>query len=145
MTRKQMTTLLMCAMTVLTLNSASIAQSRSKQRAKEINAKEVIKWEHCAITAFYTMQQGDKAPVGIVRICFFQETGCREETIRAEGERMGFPPNELHEIARKKALSKAIAQLGKDGWELVGEMPYPKQFDTDEKDQTALYFKRPVQ
>jgi hypothetical protein len=144
MTIKRMTILLFCAIAILILKPASIAQSVSNQQAKRVESKEVTRWEHCAITAFYAMGQKDKPPLGLVIICFFQESGCREVTIRAEGESRGFPPNELYRIGQKKALSRAIAQLGNDGWELVGEMPYPKQFDTDEKDQTALYFKRRV-
>lgn len=145
MTIKRITTLLVCAITVLIVGPASLAQSRSNQQTRKVESKDATKWEHCAITASYAMQQRDKPPVGLAVICFFQESGCREVTIRAEGESRGFPPNELYTIARKKALSRAIAQLGSDGWELVGEMQYPKQFDTDEKDLRALYFKRRVQ
>ena len=136
---------LSCGLAILFINPISLAQSNSNQKTKQTENKVVIKWEHCAITDFYGTGQDNKPPIGIAVICFFQESGCREVTIRVEGETRGFPPTELYEIARKKALSKAIAQLGKDGWELVGEMTYPRRFGTDEKDRTALYFKRQVE
>ncbi|MEW6131286.1 MAG: hypothetical protein AB1757_29925 [Acidobacteriota bacterium] len=46
------------------------------------------------------MDDANKKPaVGFVKIGYFEETGYREETIKAQGEITGVQPNEVYEKA----------------------------------------------
>jgi hypothetical protein len=102
------------------------------------------KWEYCAIVDSYGMDDTNKKPaLGYVKIGYFEESGYREETIKVQGDVTGIQPGEVYEKARQKGLGVSIAQLGSQGWEMVGESPFAKRFQSDEKDRTVLYFKRP--
>lgn len=101
------------------------------------------RWEYCAIVEFYGMDDINRKPaVGYVKIGHFEETGYREDTIKVQGEVAGIQPSEIYEKAGQKALAVAIAQLGRQGWEMVGELPFTKWYSSDEKERTGLYFKR---
>jgi hypothetical protein len=110
-------------------------QAQAQQTGKQ-------KWDYCAIVDSYGMSDATAA-VGYAKIGYFEESGYREDTIKVQGESTVFQRTEIYEKARQKGLAVAIAQLGSQGWELVGESPFAKRFQSDEKDLSVLYFKRP--
>jgi hypothetical protein len=82
-------------------------------------------WEYCAVVkAQYP---------GSVRlvywIAYFRGEGARVENVEAE---LG-----------GNAFARAVAKLGQDGWEMVGEGPLEIRPGAPSGTQTAIFFKRP--
>ena len=131
------------AMACLGLGAFLKAQPVQAQQTPAANNASKHKWEYCAIVDSYGTDDTNRKPaVGHVKVGYFEESGYREDTIKVQGEVAGIQPNEVYEKARRKALAVAIAQLGTQGWEMVGELPFAKRFQSDERDRGALYFKR---
>lgn len=85
------------------------------------------RWEYCAIT---WVPSAGTAGGGIryyANVLHFREAGQQIE--------------EIEGTSRENALNRAIAKLGADKWEMVGESPYGRLIDSDHQ-VTALYFKR---
>ena len=115
-------------------------------KAQQAQAQQLSKqrWEYCAVVDSYGMDDANGKPaVGFAKIGYFEESGYREDTIKVQGDVTGVQRDAVYEKARQKGLAVAIAQLGSQGWELVGESPFAKRFQSDEKDRSVLYFKRP--
>jgi hypothetical protein len=128
----------------LSLGGFLKVQQAQAQQSLAGNNSSKQKWEYCAIVDSYGMDDTNGKPaIGHVKVGYFEETGYREDTIKVQGEVAGVHRNEVYERARQKALAMAIAQLGSHGWELVGESPFAKRFQSDEKDRIVLHFKRP--
>ena len=87
------------------------------------------------------MNENDLA-VGYATIVYFDRSGYREENVKMPGEKVGTPINGEYQRAQKKALAMTIAQLGSQGWEMVGQLPYNGYFRSGVEEPTALYFKR---
>jgi hypothetical protein len=137
--------LLVIGMTITSLSLSGFyrAQPAQAQQTPLGNNASKPKWEYCAIVDSVGMDDANRKPAaGFVKVGYFEETGYREETIKAPGEVAGIQPSEVYEKARQKALAMAIARLGSQGWELVGELPFGKRFGSDEKERPSLYFKR---
>lgn len=112
-------------------------QAQAQQPGKQ-------RWEYCAVVDSFGMDDaGGKPAVGIAKVGYFEESGYREDTINVQGDVAGLQRDAVYEKARQKGLAVAIAQLGSQGWEMVGESPFAKRFQSDEKDRSVLYFKRP--
>lgn len=107
--------------------------------AKDNPAK--AKWEYCAIISSGSMSENGLA-VGITTIVYFDKTGHREENVRMQGERVGTPITGEYQRAQEKTLAMTIAQLGSQGWEMVGQLPYNNYFRSGIEQPTALFFKR---
>ncbi len=139
----------------LMLNPASSLEQASAQKSR---TQEPQKWEYCAVTNAYIAMTGESADkyAGRASICYFQLSGCRREEIRFELiyadflKEAGANPNPNYNRyaagvrAAESALSKAIAQLGEDGWEMVGETPidFVNNAESNMRNK-AIYFKRP--
>jgi hypothetical protein len=80
--------------------------------------------------------------VGYATIAYFDRSGSREEKVRMQGERVGTDTTGEYQRAQQKALAMTIAQLGSQGWEMVGQLPYNGYFRSGVEEPTALYFKR---
>jgi len=135
----------MCSVGIMLLaEQASAQQRQTKTRG----------WEYSAIlNAGRTMPPESKDKfVGIATICYFQITGCRKEEVVFELTYADFLKdadakqsesyNRIYAAparATESALSKAIAKLGNDGWEMVGEGRTEFSNDNNVK---AIYFKR---
>jgi hypothetical protein len=91
-------------------------------------------WEYCAITDVPAVGR-DGRVIGTAKVCYFQGSGCRNEEVEAS-----VPGRDFTE-GKKAALAKAMAKLGAEGWELLGEAT---QFGyaQDSVDPKALYFRR---
>jgi hypothetical protein len=126
-------------------------------------------WEYAAITGSYGASPTENPNVSFtsaVNICYLENSGCRNEEVRAGVPYARFlQDNRLDnnaksmELARHRAVenaySKAFAKLGSEGWEMIDKPDL--QFDTffqnasgtfdvleGNRDRKAdIYFKRP--
>jgi hypothetical protein len=114
------------------------------------------RWEYCSITEiktpFVNTSQAEVKPTAIASICYFRAAGCVRVEVKYEAglaeltkdlspqDRYGGPGMY---VAREKvaqgALARAIAKLGADGWEMVGQAVFV--FDGS-LNNPAIYFKR---
>jgi hypothetical protein len=87
-----------------------------------------LEWEYCAIVK----AQGPTTPRLFFWITYFKDEGMKIETVEA--------------TLGGSSYGKAIAKLGADGWELVGEGPLDIRPDprpaASATAPTALFFKR---
>ena len=85
-------------------------------------------WEYCAVVK----AQGPPTPRLFFWITYFRDEGMKTETVEA--------------TLGGNSYSKAIAKLGTDGWEMVGEGPLDIRPDprpgASANAPTALFFKR---
>jgi len=111
-------------------------------------------WEYCAITnssGTTASSQPDVMANGMASVCYFQSGGCKRENFTVEFSLAEFAkslnPREnpaaimyaASDRAAEMALAKAIAKLGSDGWEMVGQGDF--RFNVEHTPQ-AIYFKR---
>jgi hypothetical protein len=102
--------------------SASAEQDEYTRRPQS-RTSSGTQWEYCAITGAAV---SPALPRGSYTLTYFK-TG-------------GVIPIPIEEAATERgALAKAIAKLGEDGWELVGEGPFEFKQTTHGE---ALFFKR---
>lgn len=94
-----------------------------------------LQWEYAAIKAVYALgSPGEKVEriYGMTEICYVQPNGCKRQEIKHELDYGGFLQERgLSETAASRrqasiaaseiAFQKTLAQLGNDGWEIVGE------------------------
>lgn len=107
----------------------NLYQTSSAQRAVR------AQWEYATVVAAYSFNPAqDKLNkiTGLTEICYLQMNGCRRQEIkyeldyglylqeRALGESL-IARRAANVKAAEIALQKTLAQLGSDGWELVGE------------------------
>lgn len=144
--------------------SALMIRTGSAQRAAR------VQWEYATITAAYSFSPTkDKLNKigGMAEICYLQTNGCRRQEIKTELEyglylqERGLLESLQTRIAAANkaaeiAFQRAVAQLGAEGWELVGEPVLEfESVDLDEynryedksmlferKNTRAVYFKR---
>lgn len=130
-----------------------------------------VQWEYAAIKAVYALgSPGEKIEriYGMTEICYLQPSGCKRQEIKYELDYGGFLQERgLTEIAASRrqasfaaseiAFQKTVAQLGSDGWELIGEpdvkfevVSVDDYYRSENKsllfareDTKAVYFKRP--
>jgi len=105
------------------LARGSLAQAASAQPTAAGH-----KWEYCAITWVPSAGTPGGGIKHYAKIVHFQLSGSQVEEI--EGS------------SREDALSKGIAKLGENRWELVGENPYGRLFAPNSVEENGLYFKR---
>jgi hypothetical protein len=96
--------------------------------------KYATQWEYAAIT-FTTLPSNPENPsvfAAVANVCYLQTGGCQNEEIRAElnfskflqdyrFENTSYTKNLAYNRARELAYSKAVAKLGLEGWELIGQ------------------------
>lgn len=82
-----------------------------------------LKWEYCALTraAYVVSNRG-----GLYWISYFRDSGV--QVVEIEDTAL-----------EKNGPSKALARLGEEGWEMIGEGP----LEIRQGELKALYFKRP--
>ncbi len=132
--------------------------------------KYAVQWEYAAINfttnPFYAENQA--VITGITNVCYLQTSGCQNEEIKAEVvfskfiqdfrlENSNASKNLAFSRARELAFTKAVAKLGLEGWEIIGQPPV--EFDAYISDNQGsfriaqgnkeikpnVYFKRQVQ
>jgi hypothetical protein len=96
--------------------------------------KYVGQWEYAAITftsiPYYSENQA--VVTGIANVCYLQQNGCRNEEAKAEViyakflqdyrlENTSNSKNLAYSRAKELAYTKAVARLGAEGWEIVGQ------------------------
>jgi hypothetical protein len=93
-----------------------------------------VQWEYCAITAAYIPAGSENQPVinGAVNVCYLQTTGCKNEEIKSElaftkflqefrQENTEYAKTLAYNRAKDLALSRAVAKLGAEGWEMTNQ------------------------
>ncbi len=100
--------------------SSHVAETRAGVSADASD----LQWEYCAVVKaqYVGSPQG-----GIYWIAYFKGEGVRTEDVKA-----GPTGN---------AFAKAVAKLGEDGWDMVGEGPLEVRLGPGGT-QTAMFFKR---
>ena len=127
-------------------------------------------WEYVAITAVYALGPATEKIeriYGMTEICYAQSNGCKRQEVRQELDygaflqERGLPENPQSRrrasiAASEMAFQKTLAQLGSDGWEIVGApdlkfefVPVDDYYKYENKsllftreDTRAVYFKR---
>jgi hypothetical protein len=94
------------------------------------------KWEHCAITNA-SFSGGGFNTRGVATIRYFQADGWKEEAVDFVPD-LGYKRYE-HRLYENGAMSKAIAKLGDEGWEMVSTN------QDSNYNVSSIYFKRPKQ
>ena len=90
----------------------------SAQEANPVAAGE--SWEYCTVDAGLASLNRDGVYEAKVRVCYAQDQGCREEVVTMSERRKQESYSESEAAAvGSRATAKALAQLGKDRWELV--------------------------
>lgn len=128
------------------------ATAQNVQTNPKTNVTKTQRWEYCAITNPYPASRFDsEVHIAAASIIFFASSGQRKEEIRseiseAEIKQDALDKNNINYIrmlanqrAADDALAKAIAKLGDEGWEMVGESPIRYG---SERNEIGLYFKR---
>lgn len=132
--------------------------------------KYVNQWEYAAITftAIPYYSENQALITGIANVCYLQQNGCRNEEARAELiyakflqdfrlENTSNSKTLAYSRAKELAYTKAVAKLGAEGWEIVGQPSV--NFDvyipdnqgnyyigqTNKEVKPNVYFKRLVQ
>jgi hypothetical protein len=95
------------------------------------------RWQYCRVATTREGSVRDRKIVGSAQICIITESGCQTENVTAERPAPlrgnGIAASwELSDIARAKAL----AQLGRDGWELTAVI------HGGDGESVTFYFKR---
>jgi hypothetical protein len=96
----------------------------SETRAASVPDASDLQWEYCAVVK---AQYAGSPQGGIYWIAYFKGEGVRTEDVKA-----GPTGN---------AFAKAVAKLGEDGWDMVGEGPLEIRLGPGGT-PTALFFKR---
>src|SRR5262245_12631031 len=130
----------LCLLICICLIGRTPSAQAQRTSAKQNSAKQ--KWEYCAIVSSLSMRE-DESAAAAAKIVYFDTSGGREESVKVQGARIG-KTDGSHEYrqAEYKALAIAIAQLGDQGWDMIGQLPYNAYFRTGVEQATALYFKR---
>lgn len=89
-------------------NSSSVYAKQLRKGKREVRQK----WEYCAIVDIGFISKGEKYS-GFSKICYFQNSGCKEQTVESTGME--------ESSAKANAFAIAIANLGNEGWEMIGE------------------------
>jgi hypothetical protein len=112
-------------------------------KAQKTSAKNKIarqNWEYCAIvSSSYSSTEGI-VDGGVATILYFETSGYREEIVKLQGEKIDKQIVDKYEYMEQKARAVAIAQLGNQGWEMIGQLPFTYRFDI--APSNALFFKR---
>jgi hypothetical protein len=96
--------------------------------------KQQNQWEYAAITYTTVPFNSENQPfiTAVANVCFLQQNGCRNEEIKAELVYAKFlqdfrlentfsSKNLGNNRARELVFTKAVARLGSEGWEMMGE------------------------
>lgn len=90
-------------------------------------------WEYCVVTLDSDIRSESNKFIGRTSIIYLDETNRANVNIEVRD----FPTDKV--TANRKALSKAFAQLGDDGWELVGSFPFLDEYGHT---VSGFFFKR---
>lgn len=108
--------------------ASAYAFTAREQRDGALREAEAAQWEYAVIGSVTEMGRGatprDIKFRGVAALCYARENGCQQ--FQVEGS------------DRAEALARAMAKLGQEGWEMVGESPFPVGVGST----GGLYFKR---
>jgi len=98
--------------------------------------KYAARWEYAAITfAYIPPNSENQSPIiGVANICFLQLNGCQNEEVKSELVYAKFlqefrlentinSKSLAYNRVKESAYTKAVAKLGLEGWEIIGQPP----------------------
>lgn len=89
---------------------------------------DVKKWEYCSVT--HTLSSKQDRTYYVAQISYHRPAGAQQENFES--------------IFLDEAMSKALAKLGEDGWEMTGVAAFSfSDSNGYGTPKTTLYFKRP--
>ena len=109
------------------------------EAAQEIKRK-AQRWEHCSVGPVNGATVDAGKVTGSAMIFYIRAGGYQAERIDATITQGQGAAQQSWEEVQDSALAKAVAKLGEEGWELVGEGTLSPRLDNQRK---ALYFRRP--
>jgi hypothetical protein len=109
-----------------------------RRNSAQAQATGAHRWEYCAVTGI-TRKFGSHQIELIAVITYFGTTGGRTEKVYSGGVD-GHPSSE----GIQAPTLKAMAELGADGWEVVGSETFNLGFDSGQEHVSGLLFKRPL-
>lgn len=122
------------------------AKPAEAQQSEALRRQRGQKWEYCAVTWTGTrLKDGYSTTyVPTAMVCYFQGQGCQEVALNLD-------TGEARNLSKyyRDELAQAIARLGEEGWEMVGQGPRdfevlgPFSEGGTIKNPFVLYFKRP--
>lgn len=118
--------LALCALSLVAFSRGAAGYSASTPQTERRVSQP--KWEYCAITGIGTVEKGLRY-VPSAQVSYFTSAGTRRESI---------------EGGENQPVAAAIAKLGMEGWEMVGESTFDFR-GTETPSPGVLYFKRPTQ
>ena len=157
---KKLDSMLMIRVVVLTafcfiVGLTERVPAQNVQTSSKASVAKTQRWEYCAVTIPYPSSRFDsEVHVAAASITYFTPSGHRREDVRSEisdaeikkdlvdKNNINYVRSMANQRAADDALAKAIAKLGDDGWEMVGESPIRYG---SERNEIGLYFKRPKQ
>lgn len=105
---------------------------RSAQ-AQQAEAPRKERWEYCAIVYVEYGTDSFGRSDTKVRVRYFDPKGSREEIVEAQ-----LPTSDYRRFrTESEAVSRAMAKLGNDGWEMVG-----RESNKNDDNPDFIYFKR---
>lgn len=102
--------------------SGRVAGQAPAQHADRVRPSNPGRWEYCSISKAVTSPSRG----GLYWITYFRNGGIHQVEVEEQATERGGP-------------AKAIAKLGEEGWEMVGQGP----LETRQGGLNAIYFKRP--
>lgn len=126
-------------------------------------------WEYAAITFTHIpLNTENQSPIiGVANVCFLQLSGCQNEEVKAELiyakflqdfrlENTSASKTLAFNRAKELAYTKAVARLGLEGWEIIGQpsIGFDSYIDnqgayiigqTNKEIKPNVYFKRLIQ
>jgi hypothetical protein len=122
---------LCCLILLLSFEVDAQTKKVAKGNSQKITKKQ--QWEYCVVSPSDTARSATNQAIGQAFIIYLDQTNKPDVRI----EVTEFPSN--NNLSKRKALSKAFAQLGNDGWELVGSSPFFYDYGSE---SSGFFFKR---
>jgi hypothetical protein len=128
---------ILLAATVISLSVYAV----QAQRSASSSTGPAQSWEYCAIADTSFSRTGNTI-VGEAKVAYYSTSGYHVEVITEREDVGNVLSGDQPDRIVGKALVTAVAQLGSQGWEMIGHMPVIGSFRTRTDQRTALYFKR---
>jgi hypothetical protein len=121
---------------VLLFGCEADAQTRKAVKNNSQSQSKEQRWEYCVVSLNGSVTTASNKFIGQAFIAYLNESNKPDVRI----EVTDFPSD--NNLSKRKALSKAFAQLGNGGWELIGRFPFVYDYGSED---SGFFFKRKKQ
>ncbi len=118
---------------ILLFGCEANAQTRKTVKNNSQSKSRKQQWEYCVVSLSNSVTTASNEFIGQAFIDYLDESNKPDLRI----EVTNFPLD--NNLSKRKVLSKAFAQLGSNGWELIGKFPFV--YDSGGED-SGFFFKR---